>query len=198
MAASSATFDPLLGAITRVRAVVRRLSNLCGCFVDTTAYFNALANGDSIVYNLSSVNSAEGEGQLHYGLCQLMPSKIDGEYCLTRGHSHVWRSAAEGYVGLSGEGYVLLDRKTTGESQMLRLVVNTTVYVPGYTIHRAVNTGYIPLTYRSRYPAKAGHDYAAITAKNFQSVIVSIDEKPTLVERQIYLAEYLSQSACPT
>jgi glucose-6-phosphate isomerase len=127
-----------------------------------------------------------------------MPGRIGNEYFLTRGHLHVWRSAAEVYVGLSGEGYVLLEHESTGESQMLPITANTTVYVPGHTAHRTVNTGSVPLTYVGIYPAQAGHDYAAIAEKKFRNVIVAVDGKPTLVERQIFLVEQLSQSTYQT
>jgi glucose-6-phosphate isomerase len=112
-----------------------------------------------------------------------MPGKIGSEYFMTRGHLHVWRPAAEFYIGLSGGGVMLLEDETTGESLMVKLGPNIVVYVPGRTAHRAVNTGGTPLVYLGVYPSKAGHDYDAIAKNNFQCVIIERDGKPVMIGR---------------
>jgi glucose-6-phosphate isomerase len=78
---------------------------------------------------------------------------------------------------------MLLEDEATGESRMVDLLPNGVVYVPGHTAHRTMNVGDTPLTYLGIYPAKAGHDYASIAEKNFNSIIVERDGKPTLIPR---------------
>jgi len=166
------------------RPMVRRhLSGLRGCFADPAAYEAALAKGDPLLYAVTAVEPANGDGQLHYGLGILYPGKIGDEYFLTKGHYHSHRPAAEVYVGLRGEGVMLLEDEATGESRLVPLGANTAVYVPGHTAHRTINTGSEPLVYLGIYPANAGHDYGAIAEKNFRMTVVERDGKPVMIPR---------------
>jgi len=106
------------------------------------------------------------------------------EYFMTKGHLHARREAAEFYIGLQGEGVMLLENEATGESCMLPLRPNQAVYVPGRTAHRTMNTGSGPLTYLGVYPANAGHDYSAIARRNFRRLVVARDGQPVMVERK--------------
>ena len=164
------------------RPTVRRhLSDLRGSFADSAAYGAALARGDPLVYEVTAVEPAGGDGQLHYGLGILQPGKIGDEFYLTKGHFHARRCAAEIYVGLKGHGAMVLEDETTGETRMVPLHAQCVVYVPGHTAHRTVNTGTEPLVYLGIYPADAGHDYAALAHRNFRMIVVERDGRPTLV-----------------
>ncbi len=150
----------------------RYLSDLYGAFRDAQSYELALTLGNPLVYAVTPIEPASGDGQMHYGLGVLHPGKIGDEFYLTKGHLHARRSAAEVYVGLRGTGQMLLEDESSGESRMVALQENSVVYVPSHTAHRTVNTGAEPLVYLGIYPSNAGHDYAAIAAKNFRMVIV--------------------------
>lgn len=166
--------------------VRRKLSDLRGCFADTAAYEAALSTGDPLLYEVTAVEPASGDGQLHYGLGILYPGKIGREYFLTKGHYHSHRPAAEVYVGLRGSGVMLLEDESSGESRMVPLRANTVVYVPGHTAHRTANTGSEPLVYLGIYPSNAGHDYGAIADKNFRMVIVEENGLPAMIERSTF------------
>lgn len=161
----------------------RRLSDLRGSFHDMEAYEKALAAGDPVLYSVASVEPANGDGQLHYGLGILHPGKIGDEYFLTRGHYHSHRPAAEVYIGLEGEGLILLEDEATGESRTARLGAGAIVYVPGHTAHRTMNTGNAPLVYIGVYPSNAGHDYGAIARNNFRMVVVDRNGVPAMLPR---------------
>jgi glucose-6-phosphate isomerase len=163
--------------------VERRLSDLRGCFASPTAFEAALAQGNPLIYAVASIEPAGGEGDLHYGLGMIMPGRVGEEYWMTKGHLHAWRPAAEFYIGLRGEGVMLLEDEATGASQMVPLTPHGVVYVPGSTAHRTMNTGREPLLYLGVYPARAGHDYQAIAEKNFRCCVVARDGQPTMVER---------------
>lgn len=171
------------GTIEGAPQTVRRLSDLGDCFHDKEAFAAAVAQGDPVVYTVASVEPADGDGQMHYGLGVLMPGKIGNENFMTKGHLHSWRPAAEVYVGLAGTGYMLLEDEVTGESRVELMAENTVVYVPGHTAHRTINTGREPLKYLGIYPAAAGHDYAPIAEKNFKMMLIMKNGQPTLVER---------------
>ena len=166
--------------------VQRRLSDLRGSFIDPAAYETALAQGDPLLYEVSAVEPAVGEGQLHYGLGILYPGRIGSEYYLTKGHYHLYRPAAEIYIGLKGCGCMLLEDEATGESRMVALEANSVVYVPGHTAHRTINTGAEPLVYLGVYPSNAGHDYGAIAERNFRMALIECRGEPTLVSRATF------------
>ncbi|MEZ4589815.1 MAG: glucose-6-phosphate isomerase family protein [Chloroflexota bacterium] len=184
------TFQPTASEIVGYPAVERRLSQLDNVFADPQAFAQTLAAQDNpLVYSVSSVAPAEGNGQLHYGLGKIMPGKVGQEYFMTRGHYHEWREAAEIYLGLSGTGYMLLETEGSDDGQLIPLLPNSIVYVPGFTAHRTINTGDTPLTYLGIYPAEAGHDYGALAQSNFRHVVVDVNGEPTLLRRAEYLAQ---------
>ncbi len=174
--------DLLAGSIDSAPLISRRLSELEGVFADPAAYARAVSQGDPLVYTVSTVEPAPGEGALNYALGTLFPGRIGREYFMTKGHYHAWREAAEVYVGLRGEGVMLLEDEQ-GESRLLPLKANAIVYVPGHTAHRTINTGTAPLSYLGVYPAAAGHDYAAIARKNFRQLVIERNGAPKMVPR---------------
>lgn len=181
-------FDPLTGGVDGAQVVRRHLSDLSGCFADASAFAAATAQGDPLVYSVSTVERASGAGDLHFGIGRLLPGKVGREYYLTKGHMHSWREAAEVYVGLSGEGAMLLEDPASGASRMVPLLPNSAVYVPGNTAHRTVNTGASPLVYMGIYPAGAGHDYRVIAERNFRCVVLEEHGRPVMRDRADFLA----------
>jgi glucose-6-phosphate isomerase len=177
------SLDLKAGAIAGGKMVQRRLSDLRGCFQNSAAFDSALKSGDPMLYTVSSVEPAGGDGDLHYGLGVLMPGRIGDEYYMTKGHFHSWREAAEVYIGLSGSGCMLLQDEASGESQMAPLAAHGVVYVPGNTAHRTINTGSEPLVYLGIYSAKAGHDYGSISETNFNCVVIERAGKPVMLPR---------------
>jgi glucose-6-phosphate isomerase, archaeal len=179
-------FDPTSAQIEGAPMIERHLSQLEGCFADASAYTAALKHKDALVYSVSSFEPASNPGDLHIGLGQLMPGRVGSEFFLTRGHLHTWREASEIYIGLSGDGLMLLELEG-GEATAVPLRANSIVYVPGHTAHRTVNVGSSPLTYLGIYPAQAGHDYAAIAANNFRQVVIERGGQAMVMKRSDWL-----------
>jgi len=178
------TFDLASGRIAGGALEERHLSDLRGRFVDSAAYEQALQAGDALVYTVCGVERPPSEGQLNLALGRLFPGKIGDEYFMTKGHFHAWRPAAEVYLGLAGEGCLLLESEDGRAAQLVPLRTNAAVYVPGNTAHRTVNTGAVPLVYLGVYPAQAGHDYAAIAERNFRHVVVEQTGRPVMLPRE--------------
>jgi glucose-6-phosphate isomerase len=170
---------------------VRRLKDLEGFFADEKAYRKALKKDNSLIYHVQSISPADGDGDLHYGLGTLMPGKIGKEYYLTKGHLHSWREAAEVYIGLQGNGFMILEEEGSGETKMFKLEKNSIMYVPGYIAHRTIHCDDKPLKYLGVYPSAAGHDYGAIAERNFLSVVVEINGDPKLMERDFFIEKYI-------
>lgn len=180
-------FDPNQGTLSNGTPIERRLSDMAGYYADSKAFEALLAQGDALHYTVSAVAPADGEGALHYAIGNLLPGRVGQEYFMTKGHFHAWRAAGEYYIGLSGEGVMLLESEDGAESRLLPLTAHAAVYVPGYTAHRTINTGDKPLIYLGIYPAQAGHDYGAIAERNFRHVVVAVDGEPTMMAREAYL-----------
>jgi len=166
---------------------IRRLSDMAGYFADEAAYQKVLAESDPVLYEVYSISPAQGDGDLNYGFGILMPGKIGDEYYLTKGHLHNWRASAEIYIGLSGEGYMLLEDEATRESRLIPFAKDSIIYVPGNTAHRTINTGKEKMIYIGVYPANAGHDYGFVKERGFDCVLVSRNGKPELLNRQTYI-----------
>lgn len=183
----SLNFDPATAVIPAVEAGNRWLSQLAGCFADELAYQTMLSQGDKLVYGVTNLDMASGEGQLHYGLGILQPGKVGREYFMTKGHLHAWRPAAEVYICLQGEGRMILEHETEAVTEVLPFSANSVLYVPGYTAHRTINVGDQPLVYWGVLSSEAGHDYEAIRERNFSQVVIELDGQPCALPRKDYL-----------
>lgn len=180
-------FNPATPIAENLDTTCRYLSDLEGVFADASSYQNALSVGNPLLYQVQGTTWGTNGADLICAFGMLYPGKIGDEYFLTKGHYHTRREAAEIYQGLSGEGYMLLEDEFTHETQLLPLMPNTIVYVPGHTAHRTINTGTVPLTYIGINVADAGHDYGAIQERNFKKVVIERDNKPVMVDRAEYL-----------
>ena len=174
------------GSIAGCPVTTRRLSEVREAFADQRACDAILRTGDPVLYTVSTFDAAQGPGQLHCGLGILHAGRVGEEFYLTRGHLHARRDAAEIYVGLEGKGLMILEQED-GTSTTAELVPNGIVYVPGHSAHRTVNTGSGKLAYLGIYPADAGHDYDAIRAGNFRTVVVAREGSPAVLLRSEYL-----------
>src|SRR5437667_1345458 len=114
-------FDPVAGTIAGAARTERRLSDLRGIFADTAAYERMLAEGDPMIYSVESIEPADGEGDLYFGIGNIASGRIGDEYYMTKGHFHAWRPAAEVYIGLGGKGAMLLESEDSAESMLLPL-----------------------------------------------------------------------------
>lgn len=178
-------FYPDAGVLDGVPVVERRLGDLRGIFHDAEAFERMVAEGGNpLVYTVQSVEMGDGEGDLHYGLGTILPGRVGDEYFMTRGHLHAWRPAAEVYIGLEGEGLMVMESEG-GETSVEPLGRGRIVTVPGSTAHRTVNTGGEPLRYIGVYPARAGHDYASIAERNFGLVVVEREGAPVVLHRRL-------------
>lgn len=187
-------FDPSNGSVAGLQSgSIRRLADLRGSFADEKAYERLLAQSNPVLYEVTAVPFANTEGALHYAAGCLYPGKIGDEYYLTKGHFHAWRAASEIYVGLQGEGVMLLEGEDPADNMMVPMRPNSVIYVPGYVAHRTMNTGSTPLTYLGIYPYNAGHDYGTIATNNMRNVVVERDGRPVMMERQSYLKYLLSK-----
>jgi glucose-6-phosphate isomerase, archaeal len=144
----------------------RHVSDLRGTFSDAAAVEAAVAAGDPVVYEVLQYDVPEEVGQLVCCTTSLLPGRVGEEYFMTKGHFHSVRETGEIYLGLSGEGYLLLMNEH-GDSSESAMHAGTVAYVPPGWAHRTVNTGQSPFVFFAVYPGQAGHDYGTIERTGF-------------------------------
>jgi glucose-6-phosphate isomerase len=136
----------------------RKLSEMAGAYQDQAAVDAILGAGDDPVMYLGyDADVPEEPGQLLFRTTIITPGTVGEEFHMTRGHHHV-RDSAELYLGMSGEGVMVLQSRD-GDVRTSPLSPFTMVYVPPGWAHRTVNTGSTPLAFLAIWFGDAGHDY---------------------------------------
>ena len=172
------------GAMRRPeRRLVRRASDLRGYYADGEALEESIRKGNPVHYEVEEIPVPEGRGHLMYCISRVMPGRVGREYYMTKGHYHAEAGTAETYLGLRGEGLVLM--KAGGRFRAERISRGRMVYVPPHWAHRTVNTGREPLCFFCVYPAEAGHNYGDIASEGFPRRVVFSGGKARLVRSPV-------------
>lgn len=158
-----------------------KLSDLRDFFYDREAIDKILNKEDPVVYEVFEYPQPEVDGQINFGVTVLYPGKVGNEYFFTKGHYHTKETTAELYVGLKGEGIMLMQTKD-GQSSTLPIKPGHVVYVPPFWAHRTINVGKKKLTFFFVYPSDSGHDYGTIKEKGFMKMVVEERGKPKIVD----------------
>jgi glucose-6-phosphate isomerase len=157
------------------QVIERRMSDM------KEMYLQDPGGKDEVIYRVFGIRAPQTSSNLICSTTVLEPGTVGREYHMTKGHFHEVRDRAEVYVGLSGEGLLVLateDGRYVTQPQK-RGCVN---YIPGGWAHRSVNTGQEPLVFFAAYIADAGHDYKTIEKTGFPVAVVSGRAGPEVVE----------------
>jgi glucose-6-phosphate isomerase len=150
-----------------------------GAYAEAEAFERVVADGDPVVYEVLQYDVPEEVGQLICCTTVIHPGVVGDEYFMTKGHYHSDRATGEVYLGLSGDGYLLLMTEDGG-SAATRMTPGTVAYVPPFWAHRTVNTGDEPFVFFAIYPGQAGHDYGSIEQTGFAQRVLATPEGPAL------------------
>jgi glucose-6-phosphate isomerase len=150
----------------------RYLTDLKGLFHDAAAEAALLAS-NPLLYEVheASPDVPMDEGQLRYSTTVIYPGKVGDEYFFTKGHYHAKGDRAEVYIGLVGEGLLIM-QTPAGEVQTQPMTPGVAALVPPYWGHRTINIGTANFAFLAVYPADAGYDYGSIAEKGFASLVV--------------------------
>jgi len=163
----------------------RYLSDMQGMYLDIQATEEGIRNSNPLIYEVHQYDVPYENGQLLVVTSIIYPGRVGEEYYMTKGHYHVREDTAEVYLGLRGQGYLLMETKD-GLFQALPLGPGTVTYIPPYWAHRMVNVGREQLVFFGVYPADAGHDYGTIEQRGFSQLLVERDGTPTLIPNPRY------------
>ena len=171
------------GIITPAGPIIRRhLSNMRTMYADTEAVERIMQEeGDRLIYEVYGVDMPEVEGLVIYSTTTIYPGLIGNEYHMTKGHFHARRDRSELYIGLTGQGYLLMQTED-GTVRGLPMTRGTVAFVPPYWAHRTVNTGEEPFVFLATWPGDAGHDYGTIEQTGFAQLLVRRNGEPAFVD----------------
>ncbi len=152
--------------------VIRRASDMRGFYRDSGALNELIEKENPVIYEVYAVPK-EGEGELSYGVTFLHPGIVGDEFYMTKGHYHEKKDRAEVYIGIRGNGLLLMQKGD--EVKWVEMKRGTIVYVPPYWAHRSINTGDDDFVFLAIYPGDAGHDYGSIAERGFAKIVVKVE-----------------------
>lgn len=136
----------------------RKLSDMKGYFQNEEARKKKEAKNNETVYKVYKADVPLIEGELLHCITVIEPGQIDGECYMTKGHYHQNESCAEIYVGMKGNGVLLMQKD--GETKTIDMKPNTVAYIPAGWGHRTINvSGEEPFVFFSIWPAQSGYNY---------------------------------------
>jgi glucose-6-phosphate isomerase len=173
--------DLASGMLDPEREVVERtLSDMRGMYLEEYD-----GTDDPVVYRVYGIPAPATNANLLSSTTVIRPGRVGREYFMTKGHFHERRDRAEIYLGLSGEGLLVMATEQ-GRHAVEPIRRGTVNYVPGWWAHRSVNVGDEPLVFFAAYLGDAGHDYATIEERGFPVVVLAGGEGPEVVASPRY------------
>jgi glucose-6-phosphate isomerase len=162
--------------------IERRLSALCGQFLDQETYEQMLSRDDQLIYEVYEIKRPEVAGELLMGISIVHPGKVGKEFFMTKGHFHCVLDTAEVYYCLRGEGFMVMETPE-GDNSVEELRPGKVLYVPPRWAHRSVCTSRMEdLVTFFAYPGNAGHDYGTIERQGFRKLVLESDQGPEIVD----------------
>jgi glucose-6-phosphate isomerase len=140
---------------------------------------------DPVVYRVFGIPAPATNANLLSSTTVLEPGRVGREYFMTKGHFHERRDRAEIYLGLAGEGLLVMATED-GRHVVEPMRRGNANYVPGWWAHRSVNVGDEPLVFFAAYVGDAGHDYGTIEEQGFPIVVLAGEDAPEVVENPRY------------
>jgi len=151
------SLDVIAGALTPSGpTLVRKLSDLAGCFENNETFDAEVLASNPIVYQVISSTVPELPRELPQSITTIFPGTCGGELFMTKGHQHP-DPQGEIYFGLEGVGGIIMfDGK---DKKYVEITPGKIGYIPPGWAHRSINSGTTPYKFLAVYPGSAGHDY---------------------------------------
>lgn len=153
---------------------------------DMPGYYGADVDDPSrLAYRVYGIPVDETHDEIQCSTTVLEPGRVGDEYHMTKGHFHEQRARSEVYIGLSGDGLLLMATED-GRHAVEPIREGSVSYIPGGWAHRSVNVGDEPLVFFAAYVGDAGHDYGTIAEQGFPALVVAGEDGPEVVDNPRY------------
>ncbi len=144
---------------------------------DMPGYFLETPDPDAVIYE---VYEAEPLGNTCTAITILKPGKVGNEYFMTKGHFHEDGDSGETYIGLKGNGMVIMQTRD-GRTAEIQIHPGSVACIPPGWAHRTINIGKEDFIMVAVFPACSGHDYGSIEKKGFIKRVVEKNGKPQII-----------------
>ena len=137
-------------------------------YKDVKSYYHAIDQNlpdDTVMYDLYRFQVAPDDYML-IGMTCLHPVLVNGECNMTKGHFHVDEKDPEIYIGVEGEGLLILMDKE-GYAYAEKVFPGSFHYIYGHMAHRLVNTCDEVFKAIAIWNENSGHDYDTIKKTPF-------------------------------
>lgn len=171
---STGRFDP------EREVVERRLADMKGYYLEDIG-----DDDDTLVYQVFAIPVPQTCSEIQCSTTVMQPGAVGDEYFMTKGHFHEVRERSEIYIGIRGEGRLVMATED-GRSAVEPIRAGTVSYVPGGWAHRSVNVGDEPLIFFAAYIGDAGHDYGTIADRGLPIMVVNGASGPSVVDNPRY------------
>lgn len=148
-------------------------------------YLTEIDKPEEVAYRVMLMSVPEENSEIQCSTTLLEPGLVGDEYYMTKGHFHQIRNRSEVYVGLSGEGRLVMATED-GDHRVEPIRPGTVNYVPGGWAHRSVNVGNETLVFFAAYVGDAGHDYGTIEDRGFPVLVVRGEDGPDIIDNPRY------------
>ncbi|MFW6308439.1 MAG: glucose-6-phosphate isomerase family protein [bacterium] len=155
--------------------IVRRLSDIQPYVENKKALEERKSDRDSVVYEVLQIDIPDQAGHIKNSITIIKPGVIGEEYFFTKGHYHGNQESAEIYLGLKGQGVLLMQKGDREE--LIEMEKGTMSYIPPQWAHRTINVGQNDFVFTSFYPGDAGYDYQEIISGGFKTRICETDSE---------------------
>lgn len=175
----SIRFDAQAGTLSpEGPTLTRRMSDLDGLFRDSTAWADAVADGNPVVYSVVSSPVPEIDRELPQSITTIHPGTTGGEFWMTKGHQHP-NHQGEIYLCISGHGGLLMFDGS--DTRWVDMTPGTIGYMPPGWAHRSINVGDEPYSFLAVYPGGAGHDYGWVLEHGMGQRVLAHSDGPEFV-----------------
>ena len=148
------------------------LKDISEFFNDQQAVKKILDGGKNpMIYTYHDKVQPEAQGEFNFGITIIFPGTIGDEFYMTRGHFH-GSDEGEFYMGLEGEGILILENQRTREVTSQFFTKNSLPYIPAGFGHRVVNVGNDPLVFLTVESAIGSHNYDIIREEGFGVLVL--------------------------
>jgi glucose-6-phosphate isomerase, archaeal len=169
------------GVLEPAREVLeRRLSDMREHYLEGGRH-----DGNPLVYAVYGIPVPATNSNLIGSTTVIQPGSVGDEYFMTKGHFHAVRDRAEIYLGLAGDGRLVMATED-GRHAVEPMAPGSVNYVPGGWAHRSVNVGDEPLVFFAAYVGDAGHDYGTIEQRGFPVLVVRGERGPQVIANPRY------------